>query len=334
MLTRFVIYNITETISTFIISLFFSTLGIKYLYSYNIRETGVSLVSAIRTLPCRVSLQYRKVTITLISIFTAKTKYKTLTTGTTVKELISNPEIGAKKIAINPPIFTQVYIPNKSLGSASSINKQYHAVWLICSKLLNKTAIKKSQKLPDMLHIRQATVQPKKSPIMVVNFRPILSVMMPPKKEKNTWTNMEIDKISPICTSVIPCEYIYSVAKGAIRLYGIPHSGSINIRVLGFPLLCFNNSISGCFPKDFVLCAVFTGFSILCLFHFMIYLPINMRFIIQSNPFIAKHLTLIIQPDTILPELLTTLWQGYFPYIIQKVYHERKKNSATFYGEY
>ncbi|WP_170313569.1 hypothetical protein [Lacrimispora amygdalina] len=78
------------------------------MYSNSIFKTELSFVSAIRIFPCRVSSQYRKVTITLISIFSAKTKYKTRTTGTTVKELINNPEIGAKKIAISPPMFTQV----------------------------------------------------------------------------------------------------------------------------------------------------------------------------------------------------------------------------------
>ena len=122
-----------------------------------------------------------------------------------------------------------------------------------------------------MLHIRQATLHPKKSPIIVVNFRPSLSVNIPPKKEKSTWTTMAIDRISPIWTSVTPCEYMYSVANGVIRLYGMPHRGSISINVLGFPLLCFSNWSKGWFNSDFFFFSVFTVCSILLLVLYIIW---------------------------------------------------------------
>lgn len=88
------------------------------------------------------------------------------------------------------------------------MSRQYHAVWLICSKQLRIAAAKNSQKLLEMAQIRQASVQPKKSPIMVVNFRPSLSVRIPPKKEKNTWTTIVMERIKPICTSVMPWVYM------------------------------------------------------------------------------------------------------------------------------
>ena len=109
-------------------------------------------------------------------------------------------------------------MPIRSLGWASSMSRQYQAVWFICSKQLSRAAAKNSQKLLDTDHTRQATAQPKKSPSMVVNFRPSLSARMPPKKEKNTWTNMVMERMRPICTSVTPWVYMYRVAKGAIKL--------------------------------------------------------------------------------------------------------------------
>ena len=109
-------------------------------------------------------------------------------------------------------------MPTKSLGWASSISRQYHAVWLICSKQLRMAAARNSQKLLETHHTRQASDQPKKSPIMVVNFRPSLSARIPAKKEKNTWMTMVMERMRPICTSVTPCVYMYSVAKGEMRL--------------------------------------------------------------------------------------------------------------------
>ena len=53
---------------------------------------------------------------------------------------------------------------------------------------------------------------------MVVNFRPSLSARIPAKKEKNTWMTMVMERMRPICTSVTPCVYMYSVAKGEMRL--------------------------------------------------------------------------------------------------------------------
>lgn len=69
---------------------------------------------------------------------------------------------------------------------------------------------------------------------------------------------MAIDRISPIWTSVTPCEYMYRVANGVIKLKGIPHRGSISINVLGFPLLFFSNWSKGWFSNDLVFCSVFT----------------------------------------------------------------------------
>ena len=79
-------------------------------------------------------------------------------------------------------------------------------------------AARNSQKLCEAAHTRQASAQPKKSPIMVVNFRPSLSARMPAKNEKNTCTTMVTERMRPICTSVIPCAYMYSVANGEMRL--------------------------------------------------------------------------------------------------------------------
>ena len=121
-------------------------------------------------------------------------------------------------MATRPPMLTQVYSPTRSAGWASSMSRQYQAVWLICSKQLRMAASRNSQKLWDTDHTRQARAQPKKSPIMVVNFRPSLSARMPAKKEKNTWMTMVMDRMVPICTSVTPWVYIYRVAKGAMRL--------------------------------------------------------------------------------------------------------------------
>ena len=154
-------------------------------------------------------------------------------------------------------------------------------------------AIKKSQKLLDMLHIRQATLHPKKSPIIVVNFRPSLSVKIPPKKEKITWTTMAIDRISPIWTSVTPCEYMYRVANGVIKLKGIPHRGSISINVLGFPLLFFSNWSKGWFSNDFVFCSVFT----VALHSAAVFLV-----------YIIRNYVASVEPDTY---LLYVLWNIY-----------------------
>ena len=91
---------------------------------------------------------------------------------------------------------------------ASSISRQYHAVWLICSKQFRTAARRNSQKLLEIDQTRQAIDQPKKSPSMVVNFRPSLSARIPPKKEKKTCTTIVTERIAPICTSVTPCVYI------------------------------------------------------------------------------------------------------------------------------
>ena len=121
---------------------------------------------------------------------------------------MNSPLSGAKKTAISPPMLTQAYRLTRSRLSASSISRQYQAVWLICSKLLSMAARRNSQKFCETAQIRQATAQPKKSPIMVVYFRPILSVRIPPKKEQSTCTTMAMEVIRPICTSVIPCVYM------------------------------------------------------------------------------------------------------------------------------
>ena len=64
------------------------------------------------------------------------------------------------------------------------------------------------QKFCDTAHTRQAMAQPKKSPSMVVNLRPSLSVRMPPQKAMTICTAMVTERISPICTSVTPKVYM------------------------------------------------------------------------------------------------------------------------------
>ena len=109
-------------------------------------------------------------------------------------------------------------MPIRSLGWASSMSRQYQAVWFICSKQLSRAAAKNSQKLLDTDHTRQATAQPKKSPSMVVNFRPSLSARMPPKKDEkhlDKHGDGEDEANLHVGDALV---YMYRVAKGAIKL--------------------------------------------------------------------------------------------------------------------
>ena len=104
---------------------------------------------------------------------------------------------------------------------------------------------------------------------------------------------MAIDRISPIWTSVTPCEYMYRVANGVIKLKGIPHRGSISINVLGFPLLFFSNWSKGWFSNDFVFCSVFT----VALHSAAVFLV-----------YIIRNYVASVEPDTY---LLYVLWNIY-----------------------
>ena len=61
----------------------FAVLGISCRYSPSMRETETFFVSALRTLPCLVSRQNRKVISVFAIMVRAKIKYSTRRTGTT-----------------------------------------------------------------------------------------------------------------------------------------------------------------------------------------------------------------------------------------------------------